>query len=61
MAKYNVYSGVFPCHTCKKESYTIRSYPTLKQLTWMCPDKHISTVDLNTKKNKKDYEREERE
>jgi hypothetical protein len=61
MAKYTVYTGTFVCHTCKKEVSTVRSYPTTKMLTWMCPDRHISTVDLNTKKKKEDYEREERE
>jgi hypothetical protein len=61
MAKYNVYSGLFLCHICKKEVHSIRSYPTLKKLTWMCPERHVSEVNLNTKKSKKDYEREERE
>ncbi len=61
MAKYNIYHGEFPCHTCKVVVKTIRSYPETKELTWMCPDKHLSSVSLNTKKTKKDYEREERE
>lgn len=59
MAKYTVYQGSFPCHTCKVEVTTIRSYPTLRRLTWMCPERHVSEVDLNTKKSKSDYEREE--
>jgi hypothetical protein len=58
MAKYNIYQGKFPCHTCKVEVTTLRMYPETKELTWMCPDKHMSTVSLNTKKSKKDYERE---
>ena len=58
MAKYNVYPGKFVCHTCHAEVPTIRSYPELKKLTWMCKDKHLSEVDLNTKKSKRDYERE---
>ena len=61
MAKYTVYSGNFVCHVCKAEVKTLRCYPTTKELTWMCPDKHLSKVDLQTKKKKKDYEREERE
>jgi hypothetical protein len=61
MAKYNIYPGTFVCHTCKAEVRTLRSYPELKQLTWMCSEKHLSIVDLKTKKNRKDYEREERE
>lgn len=58
MARYNIYHGIFPCHVCKFEVKTLRSYPETKELTWMCPDKHLSKVDLNTKKTKKDYERE---
>jgi hypothetical protein len=61
MAKYNIYTGKFVCHTCKAEVKTLRSYPSTKELTWMCPEKHISVVKLSTKKSKKDYEREERE
>jgi hypothetical protein len=61
MARYNIYHGVFPCHVCKVDVLTLRLYYDTKQLTWMCPEKHLSSVDLNTKKTKKDYEREERE
>ena len=39
----------------------MRFYAETKELTWMCPEKHMSTVNLNTKKSKKDYERKERE
>ena len=60
MAKYTIYPGSFPCHTCKVEVKTVRVYPETKEITWMCPEKHISIVNLNTKK-RKDYEREERE
>lgn len=60
MAKYEVYHGKFPCHTCKQEVTTLRLYPENKTLTWMCPEKHISSVNLNVKKTKKDYEREKR-
>jgi hypothetical protein len=59
MAKYNIYPGTFVCHVCRAEVKTLRSYPELKQLTWMCPEKHLSSVDLKTKKRKVDYEREE--
>lgn len=61
MAKYNIYHGVFRCQECGKEVTSLRSYPETKELTWMCSDKHMSRVDLNTKKTKKDYEREKRE
>jgi hypothetical protein len=56
MAKYNVYQGEFRCHVCKAEVKSLRSYIDDKQLTWMCPDKHVSTVNLNTKKKAKDFE-----
>lgn len=61
MSKYTVISGKFPCHTCKEEVLTLRCYGADKLLTWMCSSKHLSKVDLTTKKNKRDYEREERE
>ena len=57
MAKYNVYQGQFVCHVCKAEVKSLRSYPDEKKLTWMCPEKHVSEVDLNTRKKK--HEREE--
>lgn len=59
MGKYNIYQGQFRCHVCKAEVKTLRSYPDEKKLTWMCSEKHISEVDLNTRKKKN--EREERE
>jgi hypothetical protein len=59
MAKYNIYQGKFKCQECGKDVSSLRSYPDTKELSWMCSDKHLSTVNLNTKKTKKDYEREE--
>jgi hypothetical protein len=56
MAKYNIYPGKFLCHVCKVEVKTLRLYAETKELTWMCPEKHVSTVDLNTKKSRKDYD-----
>ena len=58
MGRYNIYHGSFACHTCKVEVKTVRSYPEEKELTWMCPEKHVSKVSLSTKKKKEDYERE---
>lgn len=57
MYRYTVYKGEFVCHTCRKRVGTLRHYVESKQLTWMCAEKHLSKVSLNTKKNKKDYER----
>lgn len=56
MAKYNLYHGEFRCHVCKAEVKTLRLYAETKQLSWMCPERHVSTVDLNTKKSRKDYD-----
>jgi hypothetical protein len=57
MARYTVYEGRFKCHTCGESVLTIRSYPELKKITWMCKDKHLSEVSLSTKKRKSDFER----
>ena len=59
-AKYDVHKGKFNCHTCKVEVSSVRWYWTLKELTWLCSDGHLSKVNLNTKKSKRSYEREER-
>lgn len=56
MAKYSVYQGEFQCQECKVEVKSLRLYPATKELTWMCVNKHVSTVNLTTKKSKKDYE-----
>jgi hypothetical protein len=57
MSKYTIYPGVFICHTCKKTVKTLRLYGQAKEMTWMCEDKHLSSVSLETKKSRKDYER----
>ena len=56
MHRYTVYNGDFVCHECRKRVGSLRHYAEKKELTWMCSDKHISKVSLNTKKNKRDYE-----
>jgi hypothetical protein len=55
MASYTVYPGKFVCHTCKAEVKSLRLYAETKTATWMCKDKHISTVGFG-KKTKKDFE-----
>ena len=55
MAKYTIIPGSFPCHVCKVIVKTLRSYGEIKELTWMCPERHLSKVDLSPKK-KKHYE-----
>lgn len=57
MASYNIFPGKFKCHTCKGEVTTLRLYEETKVITWMCRDKHVSRVSLQTKKSKRDYER----
>jgi hypothetical protein len=58
MANYTVYRGQFLCHTCKVEVGTLRLYPETQEVTWMCPEKHLSKVSFARRK-KKDFEREE--
>lgn len=58
MAKYNIYNGVFKCQECGMQVLSLRLYSELKELTWMCENKHVSKVDLNVRKrSKKNYER----
>lgn len=57
-SKYTVYSGDFPCHTCKVVSKSLRLYSETKEATWMCNDGHLTSVSFSAKKKtKKDYER----
>lgn len=58
MAKYNIYHGEFKCQECGIKVTSLRFYAETKELTWMCPDKHMSLVSLKTKKTKKDYEQQ---
>jgi hypothetical protein len=57
MARYSIHEGKFVCHTCKAEVKTLRMYSDLQRLTWLCHNKHLSEVSLNTRKSKRDYER----
>ena len=50
MASYTVYSGQFVCHTCKAEVKTLRLYAETKTMTWMCKDKHLSSVKFGKQK-----------
>lgn len=59
VSKYNIHPGQFKCQVCGKDVNSLRHYIDDKLLTWMCSDKHVSEVSLDTrKKKKKDYERE---
>ena len=57
MASYTVYNGLFLCQTCKAEVRSLRLYAETKTMTWMCKEKHISTVNMG-KRKKSDFERE---
>jgi hypothetical protein len=56
-SKYGIVEGKFPCHTCKEVVKSLRHYTETKELTWMCSQRHLSSVSLEIKKKKKkDYE-----
>ena len=50
MASYTVYHGKFVCHNCKTEVTSLRLYADTKTMTWMCKDKHLSTVKFGKQK-----------
>jgi hypothetical protein len=50
MPSYTIYSGQFVCHTCKAEVKTLRLYAETKTMTWMCKEKHLSTVKFGKQK-----------
>ena len=58
MPSYNVYQGSFVCHTCKAEVKTLRLYAETKEMTWMCKDKHLSSVKFGKQKWKSDDRKE---
>jgi hypothetical protein len=52
MASFTVYYGAFICHECKIEVKSLRLYAETKTATWMCKDKHLSTVKFGKQKRK---------
>lgn len=50
MPNYTIYQGKFVCHTCKVEVKTLRLYAETKEMTWMCKDKHLSSVKFGKQK-----------
>ncbi len=50
MPSYTVYNGKFICHECKIEVRSLRLYAETKTATWMCKDKHLSTVKFGKQK-----------
>jgi len=57
MPRYTIYHGDFSCNVCKEVVGSLRFYPHLKEITWMCSSRHLNNVSLQTRKSKKDYER----
>lgn len=39
-------SGIFVCHKCNIEVYTMRYYKQNSECTWLCDNKHLSKVSL---------------
>ena len=50
MASYTVYHGKFVCHECKTEVTSLRLYSDTKTMTWMCKDRHLSSVKFGKQK-----------
>jgi hypothetical protein len=50
MSNFTVYQGQFLCHTCKAEVKTLRLYADTKEMTWMCKEKHLSSVKFGKQK-----------
>lgn len=50
MSNFTVYQGHFLCHTCKTEVKTLRLYADTKEMTWMCKEKHLSSVKFGKQK-----------
>ena len=50
MPSYTVYTGKFVCHECKVEVKSLRLYAETKTMTWMCKDKHLSSVKFGKQK-----------
>ncbi len=50
MASYTVYHGRFVCHQCRAEVTSLRLYLQTKEATWMCKDKHLSSVKFGKQK-----------
>lgn len=55
--RYTVYPGSFVCHTCKSITHSMRHYFLTKEITWVCKEKHMSKVSLETRKSRRDYDR----
>ncbi len=59
MASYTLYKGEWVCHTCKQIVPMLRCYAETKTLTWMCKEKHLTTVYLGKRKKSAYQEKQE--
>jgi hypothetical protein len=57
---FTVYPGQFICKTCDEVVKTMRYWKDTVSVSWMCSNKHISSVDI-LPPSRKDHERKERE
>lgn len=47
MPRYSIYKGTFVCQKCKAEAGEARFWIETHDLTWQCPNKHMSKVNIN--------------
>jgi len=47
---FTVYKGLFTCHECKKEVFSMRLWFETGEASWMCSDKHLTKTQLIYKK-----------
>lgn len=43
---FTVYKGTFLCKECKAEVYSMRLWRDNGKVSWMCPTKHVTEVQL---------------
>jgi hypothetical protein len=57
--EFKVFPGLFLCKKCDVEVTSSRLWIETADITWMCPEKHISKVQLvRPKKKKSDFDNE---
>ena len=50
MRKFSVYKGIFLCQKCNKKVIEARMYHETLDFTWMCEEKHLSKVNLQSRR-----------
>ena len=51
--QFTVYKGKFLCKVCEVDVLSLRLWHHNGDVTWMCKDKHVSTVELIQRKREK--------